>query len=84
MAKRSRTKMNGLVYHAQPSRPLYRMGEREILMRKFRNNNITEPELRKLVNFLLVEKKSSTNITVEIWGRKINMTIEEIKEKEGA
>lgn len=79
MAKRSRTKMNGLVYHAQPRIPLYRMGEREILMRKFNNNSITEPELRKLVNFLLVEK-TPTHITVEIWGRKISMTIEEYNE----
>ena len=80
MAKRSRTKMNGLVYHAQPRIPLYRMGEREILMRKFNNNSITEPELRKLVNFLLVEKRAPTHITVEIWGRKISMTIEEYNE----
>lgn len=80
MAKRSRTKMNGLVYHAQPEIPLYRMGEREILMRKFNDNSITESELRKLVNFLLVEKKAPTHITVEIWGRKISMTIEEYNE----
>lgn len=79
MAKRSKTKMNGLVYHAQPRIPLYRMGEREILMRKFNDNSITEPELRKLVNFLLVEKKTPT-ITVEIFGRKISMTIEEYNE----
>ena len=80
MAKRSRTKMNGLVYHAQPRIPLYRMGEREILMKKFNDNSITESELRKLVNFLLVEKKTPTHITVEIWGRKISMTIEEYNE----
>lgn len=80
MAKRNRTKMSGLVYHAQPRTPLYRMGEREILMKKFNNNSITEPELRKLANFLLAEKKAPTHITVEIWGRKVSMTIEEYNE----
>lgn len=79
MAKRSRTKMNGLVYHAQPRIPLYRMGEREILMRKFNNSTINKEELRKLVNFLLVEK-APTHIEMEIWGRKISMTIEEYNE----
>lgn len=80
MAKRNRTKMNGLVYHAQPRIPLYRMGEREILMRKFNDNSITEPELRKLVNFLLVEKNTSPTVTVEVWGRKLTLTVEEYNE----
>lgn len=81
MAKRNRTKMNGLVYHAQPDLPLFRMGEREYLMRKFNNSTISKEELRKLVNFLLIEKKTPpTTVTVEIWGRKIRMTIEEYNE----
>lgn len=80
MSKRNRTKMNGLVYHAQPRIPLFRMGEREYLMRKFNNSTISKEELRKLVNFLLIEKKAPTHITVEIWGRKISMTIEEYNE----
>ena len=78
MAKRSRTKMNGLVYHAQPEIPLFRMGEREYLMRKFSNSTISKEELRKLVNFLLIEKKTpSTTVTVEMWGRKLTLTVEE-------
>jgi len=80
MAKRNRTKMSGLVYHAQPRIPLFRMGEREYLMRKFSNSTISKEELRKLANFLLAEKKAPTHITVEIWGRKISMTIEEYNE----
>lgn len=74
---RNRTKTKGLVYHAQPEIPLYRMGERELLMKKFNDGNINKEELRRLVNFLLIEKKTPHTVTVEIWGKKLTLTMEE-------
>ena len=57
---RKKTKTTGLVSHATPDSSLY-MGERDKLVRKFNQGNITEEELRKLSFFTLQEKKSSKN-----------------------
>lgn len=75
--KRKRTKISGLVSHATPE-ALY-MGEVEKLKRKFNKGTITEPELRKYVSFLMLEKRmpQTTTITVKFGGKEMVLTIEE-------
>ena len=73
---RKRTKMFGLVSHTQPD-GYSRMGEREVLMKKFNACNITPPELKKLACFLVVEKKTTKTIKVRVWGKGLTLTIEE-------
>lgn len=68
---RRRTKMVGLVSHTEPT-GFSRMGEREVLKKKFDAGVITEVELRKLVTFLVVEKKvTQETVTIRVWGKKL-------------
>ena len=68
---RRRTKMSGLVSHTEPT-GFSRMGEREVLKKKFDAGVITEVELRKLVTFLVIEKKvTQETVTIRVWGKKL-------------
>lgn len=53
---RKRFRLNGLVSHTTPDGKS-RLGEREILTKKFNNNTITEEEKHKLICLMLLEKK---------------------------
>lgn len=54
---RKRTKMNGLVSHTTPN--YSRLGEAEILTKKFNSCSITTEELRKLASFMVIRKKTT-------------------------
>ena len=76
---RQKTKTTGLVSHATPNGKA-RLSEREILHKKFTNGDITKEELRKYVNFLMIEKKTKTaetTVTVKYGGKTMVLTIEE-------
>ena len=78
---RLRTKTAGLVTHATPNGRA-KLSEREILHKKYLNGTISKEELRKYVNFLMIEKslktpKTKTTITVKFGGKSIELTIEE-------
>lgn len=71
---RRRTKMSGLVSHTEPT-GFSRMGEREVLKKKFDAGVITEVELRKLVTFLVIEKKvTQDTVTIKVWGKKLTIS----------
>lgn len=76
---RQRTKITGLISHVTPDGKA-KLSEKEILRRKFNKGNITKEELRKYVNFLMLEKKAGiaeTTVTVKFGGKTMVLTIEE-------
>lgn len=78
MEKKRRFKVRGLVSHQTPEGSYY-LSERDYLMKKFNSGDISAPELKKLVNFLLIEKRK-THVLITIWGKTLNLTIEEYEE----
>lgn len=76
---RQRTKTTGLIFHVTPNGKA-KLSEQEILRRKFNKGDLTKDELRKYVNFLMIEKKAKTietTITVKFGGKTMVLTIEE-------
>lgn len=76
---RQRTKTKGLVSHATPDGKA-KLSEREILHKKYTKGDITKEELRKYVNFLMIEKKfktMETTVTIKFGGKTMILTVEE-------
>lgn len=74
---RPRINKNGLISHNTPNGKS-KLGERELLRKKFLSGDITKEELRKYANFLMVEKKKApTHITINVFGGTLKLTIEE-------
>lgn len=76
--QRIRTK-SSVISHATPNGKM-QFGEKEKLRKKFENGDITKDELKKYVNFLMLEKKvnvASTKITIKFCGKTMVLTMEE-------
>ena len=75
---RQKTKTSGLIFHAK-SNGTVNLSEREILYKKFVRGIITKDELRKYVNFLIIERNSrrKTTVTVKFGGKAMVLTMEE-------